>query len=101
MLLTPSDGPDDHFQAGQALERIWLTATAEGLSVALHTSPTEVPELRPLLRNPDTEIGVPQIVLRLGYGPTPERTPRRAVAEVLETKDLSHAVDSPAAHLKT
>ena len=85
VLLTHSDTAADQVQVGRALERVWLTATAAGISVALHTSPTEVPELRPLLRDPDSGIGVPQIVLRLGYGPTPEPTPRRAVTDVLET----------------
>jgi len=85
VLLTHSDTPMDQLQAGRALQRVWLTATAEGVSVALHTSPTEVPELRPLLRDPDSGIGVPQIVLRLGYGPSPAPTPRRAVVDVLAT----------------
>lgn len=94
LLLTRSDTPMDQINAGQALERIWLTATVEGIAVALHTSPTEVPELRPLLRDPDSAIGVPQIVLRLGYGPTPEPTPRRGVVDVLETSARPHSVTS-------
>ena len=52
VLLTEQDRPADQVRAGQALERVLLTATAAGLATALLTQPTEVPELRRLLRDP-------------------------------------------------
>jgi nitroreductase len=84
VLLTERDGAADRLRGGQALERVLLTATAEGLSTSLLTQPAEVSALRQLLRDPVRGVGWPQAILRLGYGPQPPQTPRRPVSEVLD-----------------
>ncbi|MCK7622229.1 nitroreductase [Streptomyces sp. RS10V-4] len=82
-LSTTGDGPADWLRAGQALQRVLLLATREGLASSFATQPLEWPDLRWLLRDPRTGTGYVQMVLRLGYGPQGPHTPRRPVAEVL------------------
>lgn len=70
-------------QAGQAMQRVLLTATTAGLSASFVSQVLEVPTTRKQLR---TLIGGalwPQTVLRLGYGPPVPATPRRALADVV------------------
>ena len=80
VLSTPGDGPDQWLRAGQALERVLLTATLRGVASTPMSQPLEVPRLRQLLR---TGASYPQVVLRIGYGPGAVGTPRRPLAEVL------------------
>lgn len=84
LLGTPGDQVGDWLRAGQAMERVLLLATLEGLATALTSHPLEVPELRRLTRDPLSDTGAVQMVLRLGYGPQGTGTPRRPVDEVLE-----------------
>ncbi len=49
VLGTIGDAPADWLRAGQALERVLLTAVVRGLAVSPMTQPLEAPELRPLL----------------------------------------------------
>jgi hypothetical protein len=70
--------------AGQALERVWLTATCRGISVSPLTQPLEVTGawqvhgMRP-------RTGEPQMILRIGYGlPIPPGAPRRPVSDVID-----------------
>ncbi len=84
VLLTDGDGAADRVRAGQALERVWLEATASQVSVSLLTQPVEIPELRPWLRDPGSAWGSPQALLRVGFGAQPPESPRRPVSEVLE-----------------
>lgn len=86
LLRTVRDRPADWLRAGQALERVLLTAVVHGLVASFATQPLEWPELRRLLRDPALGTGHPQMIVRLGYGPEGPRTPRRPVAEVLETE---------------
>jgi hypothetical protein len=83
VLYTATDTPIDWLRAGQALERVLLTATVRGLSNTPSTAPTELPALRSLLA--DTGDGrAAQVVLRLGYGDLCAQTPRRPIREVVE-----------------
>ena len=97
VLLTDEDDSAAWMRAGQALQRVWLEATAAGLAVSLLTQPLELPSLRwsarPLLAHLPTSRampgtshrgGWPQVVLRLGVASsrTPH-TPRRPVDDVL------------------
>jgi nitroreductase len=82
VLSTTGDGPLDWLRAGQALERVLLTATALGLATTPMSQVTELPELRPLVAGPAG--WVPQLVLRLGYGGPAASTPRRPVNEITE-----------------
>ncbi|WP_405749433.1 nitroreductase family protein [Streptomyces sp. NBC_00012] len=84
LLRTVRDRPADWLRAGQALERVLLTAVAHGLVASFATQPLEWPELRRLLRDPALGTGHPQMIVRLGYGSEGLSTPRRPVAEVLE-----------------
>ncbi|MGW2403103.1 Acg family FMN-binding oxidoreductase [Streptomyces sp. NPDC001739] len=82
-LSTTGDGPADWLRAGQALERVLLVATSEGVAGSFATQPVEWPDLRWILRDPVTGSGYVHMLLRLGYGPQGPRTPRRPVDQVL------------------
>nr|WP_202425568.1 nitroreductase [Streptomyces sp. HUCO-GS316] len=84
LLGTAEDRPRDWLQAGQAMERVLLQATLDGLANSLTSHALEWPELRWAVRDPHTAMGFVQIVLRLGYGPSGPGTPRRPVHEVLD-----------------
>ncbi|MFD3733698.1 Acg family FMN-binding oxidoreductase [Streptomyces sp. NPDC058632] len=84
VLSTVRDGPEDWLSAGQAMERVLLLATLEGLSSSFATQALEWGDLRWPLRDPVSGAGHAQIVLRLGYGPTGPVTPRRPVPDVLD-----------------
>ncbi|MDX3214090.1 nitroreductase [Streptomyces sp. ME02-6991-2B] len=86
LLCTAGDGPADWLRAGQAMERVLLTATLSGLSTALTSQALEWSDLRWAVRDPRSPVGHPQMVLRLGYGPECAATPRRPVADVLDVE---------------
>lgn len=83
LLSTEHDTPSSWLSAGQALQRILLTATAEGLSASFLNQPIEVASLRPQLANLAGIGGKPQLLLRFGYGAAAGPTPRRGIADVL------------------
>ena len=91
MLCTSGDTPADWLRAGQAMERVLLTATVRGVANTPMTSPTEIPELRSLLCDPSR--AVPQVLLRLGYGNPCPATPRRPLADVVEMADVVDMTD--------
>ncbi|MEU5366733.1 nitroreductase family protein [Streptomyces sp. NPDC005925] len=84
LISTDHDRPEDWLRAGQAMERVLLRATREGLVGSFVTQPLEWTDLRWPLRDPRTGTGYVQILLRLGYGPRGPATPRRPVPEVLD-----------------
>ncbi|WP_030299813.1 Acg family FMN-binding oxidoreductase [Streptomyces katrae] len=84
VLGTREDGPQDWLRAGQAMERVLLQATLDGLSTSLNSQALEWPELRWAMRDPLSPTGYPQMLLRLGYGPDVPPTPRRPVSDVLD-----------------
>ncbi|GAA2771157.1 Acg family FMN-binding oxidoreductase [Streptomyces showdoensis] len=84
LLGTTGDTPREWLTAGQAMQRILLRATLDGLSASLMSQPLEWPELRSLARDPGSTMGFVHMVLRLGYGPRGRATPRRPVSEVLD-----------------
>ena len=84
LLSSDRDRPEDWLRAGQAMERVLLLATREGLSSSFVTQPLEWTDLRWPLRDPMTGTGYTQVLLRLGYGPNGPSTPRRPVSEVLD-----------------
>ncbi|MFE2560304.1 Acg family FMN-binding oxidoreductase [Streptomyces sp. NPDC059352] len=83
LLGTAEDGPEDWLKAGQALQRVLLRATLDGLSTSLMSQPLEWSELRSVVRDPASTTGFVHMVIRLGYGPQGRATPRRPVSEVL------------------
>ncbi|GAB7039058.1 MULTISPECIES: Acg family FMN-binding oxidoreductase [Catenuloplanes] len=82
VLSTPGDTRYDWIRAGQALQRVLLTATVHGLAVTPMNQALDVPALRHLVGG-DGAGPHAQAVLRLGYGSPGPATPRRRVDEVL------------------
>jgi hypothetical protein len=87
ILGTAGDTPGDQLVAGQALQRVLLTATGDDLAVSLLSQPIEVPSAREQLRTALGQHGPPQMVLRVGYGVPGVPTPRRPLAEVVDNHD--------------
>ncbi|MGA5757987.1 Acg family FMN-binding oxidoreductase [Nonomuraea bangladeshensis] len=90
-LFTRGDGPRDWLRAGQALQRVLLTATARGVAASLFSQPLD---LRPPQHRGDRTggpFGHVQMLIRLGYGPPVPRVPRRPVAEVLDGREARGA----------
>jgi hypothetical protein len=86
VLGTHGDAPVDWLHAGQALQRMLLTAVTHGVQASYLNQPLQVATLRPRVRTLTPGEGHPQLLLRLGMtaGP-PAVTPRRPVASVLES----------------
>ncbi len=85
VLGTPSDEVWDWLHAGQALQRVLLTAHGLGLQASYLNQPIQVPELRPRLQDYLARDGLPQILLRLGHGTeTLPPTPRRPLGDVID-----------------
>ncbi|MFF7728780.1 Acg family FMN-binding oxidoreductase [Streptomyces sp. NPDC008001] len=87
VVSTDDDQPVQWLRAGQAMERVLLLATLQGLATSFSTQALEWPDLRWPLRDPVTGTGCVQMILRLGYGPQGPATPRRPVREVLAIED--------------
>lgn len=84
VLGTPTDTPLHWLEAGQAMERILLRACAHGLTSSFLNQPVEVDELRPRLADAIGRGGEqPQLVMRFGFGPHVEPSPRAPVEQVL------------------
>ncbi|KOV90114.1 nitroreductase [Nocardia sp. NRRL S-836] len=83
VLCSFYDGPLGDLQAGQAMQRVLLTATTHGLSASFLSQPVEVRRVREELRRSLGGMLVPQTVLRLGFSTPVPPTPRRSVAELL------------------
>jgi len=77
----------DDLCAGQALERVLLTATACGLVTSLVSQPIEVSQVREQLRLGLRRNGAPEMILRAGYGVLGFSPPRRPIDEVLISSD--------------
>jgi len=82
VLSTTGDAEPEWVGAGQALQRVLLTATWLNLATTPISQPVEIPAIRELLA--DRAAGQwAQLVLRLGYGRPAFATPRRPVDDVL------------------
>lgn len=84
VLSVRADSAPAWISAGQAMERVWLTATCHGISVCPLTQPLETADAW-LVRDTRWGLNYPQMIMRIGYGP-PVRTPspRRAVRDVVD-----------------
>jgi len=82
VLTTPGDSVRDWLAAGQALERVLLTATTYFVHASFATTVLENPTTRAALAAA-LDAGAPQMVLRLGYSATSPRTPRRPADDVV------------------
>jgi nitroreductase len=83
LLTTADDRPADWVNAGQALQRILLTATACGVAAALHSEPLEVGWLRESIRDQLGGGSYPQLLIRLGTVIQTAASVRRPPASVL------------------
>jgi hypothetical protein len=95
-----SGGMNERIYAGQAFARVLLRAEAEGLAVSTLNQPCEVPELRLRLHDEIEQSGRAQMIMRIGYGGKPTKTPRRSLKSVLEidgkeqtTKTVMHQIE--------
>jgi hypothetical protein len=86
VLTSHLTGRTGDLQAGQALQRVLLTATAEGLAASFLSQIVEVPETREQLRHLLRATRPPQVVLRIGRGYPVPATPRRPVADLLDPR---------------
>lgn len=75
VISTQHDDQTARLCAGQALERLLLTACAAGLQASYLNQPNQVSSLRPKLQSLLDLSGFPQIFLRIGY-PTDENVPQ-------------------------
>jgi hypothetical protein len=83
VLSTARNTPVDWLRAGQALQRVLLTATSRGIASSPLTQPLETTDAW-LTRDPRSGCESPQMILRLGYGLPVPATPRRPVPDVLD-----------------
>jgi nitroreductase len=82
VLSTAGGSRKDWLHAGQALQRMLLTATARGIAAAPLTQPLETADAW-LVRDPGSGSEHPQMILRFGYGLPVTPTPRRPVSDVV------------------
>ena len=83
LLTTARDRPADWINAGQALQRILLTASTHGAAAALHTQPLELGWLRDSIRTRLSDGAYPQLVLRFGMVTQAAVSVRRPADDVL------------------
>jgi hypothetical protein len=83
VLGTAGDTPAEWLAAGQALARVLLTATANGVACAFLNQPVQVAALRPRLAQVVGVPGYPQLLLRMGYASDVHPSPRRPVRDVV------------------
>ncbi|GKQ37481.1 hypothetical protein ALMP_40180 [Streptomyces sp. A012304] len=84
VLITEHDRRADWLRAGQALQHVWLLATADGLRASLLHQALEWPDLRRSMSPVPGRTGHAQMLIRFGYGPEGSATPRRAPRTVLD-----------------
>ena len=83
-VLTPHlPGPEAEIHAGQALQRLLLTATVHGLAASFLSQLIEVTSAREQLRRLVSTTRPPMAVLRIGRGYPVPATPRRDVADLV------------------
>ena len=84
VLGTHGDSRADWFRSGMALGRLLLQATVDDLAASPMTQVIEVEPFRARLRQELGLVGMPQVVLRVGYGHGRMTTRRRPVDDVLD-----------------
>jgi len=80
---TLDDERRDWLRAGMGMGRVLLQATVDDLAASPMTQVVEVERLRARLRQELDLVGMPQVVLRLGYGQGRMTTRRRPVEDIL------------------
>lgn len=101
LLVTAGDEADHWLRAGLALERVLLSATAEGVSAQFWNAAVQEPTTRlalgALAVDPAGQPRIPQLLLGLGY-PTraTARSPRRPITAIAQAFGNCHAPASGA-----
>jgi hypothetical protein len=90
LLTTTGDRPVDWVNAGQALQRVLLTAATCGVAAALHSQPLERARLREFIRTQLSGGSYPQLVLRLGTVIQTAISVRRPAVSVLFASGGEH-----------
>jgi Nitroreductase family len=87
VLSTRGDSVEHWLHAGQALERMLLSAQTQGVQASFLNQPIQVAQLRPKLRALTGDESVPQMLIRWGV-PLEQipSTPRRAVDAVMSPR---------------
>ncbi|KRV51222.1 aromatic ring-opening dioxygenase LigA [Wenjunlia vitaminophila] len=75
LLWTSHDRREDWLRAGQALQRVLLTATVHGVRTSMLHQVMDWPDLREAMAGSRPRC-CPQVLIRFGYGPDGARTPR-------------------------
>ena len=83
VLTSHVPGATGDLRAGEALQRVLLTATADGLAVSFLSQLVEVPDIRDRVSRLLGTPRPPHTVLRIGRGTSTLRTPRRDLADLL------------------
>ncbi|MEV0067806.1 hypothetical protein [Amycolatopsis sp. NPDC050768] len=82
VVLTRDQGAAADVRAGMAMQRVLLTATAEGLATSFLSQPLEVHGTRGQFLELFRGLGQVHALLRIGYGHPTRMTSRRPAAEV-------------------
>ena len=90
VLGTETDDARAWLCAGQALQRVLLTARSDAVWASFLNQPLEIPELRIRLAEMLGRGGYPQVLMRLGHGPDIAPTPRRSVRTMLVRHTANH-----------
>jgi nitroreductase len=90
LLTTATDRQRDWVNAGQALQRILLTASICGAAVSLHSQPFELPRLREFIRTRLSDGAYPHLVLRIGMVTQVAVSVRRDPDDVLHSSGGGH-----------
>lgn len=87
VFSTEGDDTADWIATGRALSKVLLKLTASGATASFLNQPIEVDALRPQLGESIGTAGIPQLLLRFGFGEAVPATVRRPVEDVLIQED--------------
>ena len=83
VLMTQRDEPRDWIAAGQGMERALLFATSQGIGTGVMNQAIQVVKTRERVRELMGADRWPLAILRFGFGPEAQPTPRRVLRDVL------------------
>ncbi len=98
LLSTENDRPLDWLRAGQALQRVLLTATCRGAAASFLTQPFEINDRqRAPVRQPSAGFMRAHLVIRLGYARPVAGAPRAVCPDVVDCRVQPPRLLRPAA----
>jgi hypothetical protein len=100
LLVTGEDDRVSLIRTGEALEILLLTITASGLQYSFLNHPVAMESMREQLRTLAGASGLPQLIVRIGFGPPLEEAmPRRELDSAMRVADdrvgTLHAAGTP------